>query len=110
MNSHHINPENPAHINHGHLALCRWCGDVHEGTAGYTIGHWKRCVGIAAYSRFHAFFGFGSIAQERAIRFATWMYRDFPTVEDASQAWGVRDYATRLGLIAPDEGPIKTAP
>lgn len=95
---HHVISDRPALVRHGFGARCRWCGAGHEGTAGYTIDHWKRCTGVATYFRAIAF----DVPPAVAMKLATWVYRDFPTDLDAVHAWEERDYATRFGLVEGD--------
>lgn len=82
-------------VKSGHLCLCRWCGDVHEGTMGYGLAHWRECVGIATYGRAKAM----GIDTPTATQLATFMYRDFPRVWDRERDWSMRDLASREGLI-----------
>lgn len=83
----------------GYCGLCRWCGAVHEGTAGYAIEHWSKCVGLATFHRAVAM----GINKAAAMRLATWMYRDFPLDRDRSLDWSVRDLATRGGAVERDD-------
>lgn len=42
------------YANGGHIALCRFCGSVHEGTIFYGLQHWRECTGIVVFANARA--------------------------------------------------------
>jgi hypothetical protein len=83
----------------GQCGLCRWCGAVHEGTAGYAVEHWSKCVGNATFHRAVVL----GVDKAAAMRLAMWMYRDFPLDCDRAFDWSIRDLVTRVGAVDRDD-------